>query len=120
MTEMKQICIHFLSGNCKYGPSCTKIHLTPSSDLLQEIEKKGPVVCNYYPNCKFTSSECKKLHIDVESQYEKDMSELRRLYIKIVNYETQEPYKLDQINRVKYMIKSDLELIKDTLTILQQ
>ena len=119
MAELKQICVHYLSGNCKYGASCTKIHITPNTEVLQEIERKGPVVCNFYPNCKFTQSECKKLHIDIENQYEKEMTEMRRLYLKLVNYDTSDNFKNDQIERIKFMIKTDLELIKDTLSCIQ-
>ena len=117
MAELKQICVHYLSGNCKYGATCTKVHICPSAETLQEIERKGPIICNFYPNCKFTQSECKKLHIDAENQYEKEMTELRRTYLTLINYDTKsDQRKIDQIDRVKFMIKSDLDLIKDTLS----
>lgn len=115
MSDLKQVCIHFMSGNCKYGNSCTKVHVNPTSDILQEIEKKGYTICNFYPNCKFTSSDCKKLHVDSEGQFEKEMTELRKLYLNLVNYDTFDPIKLGQIERVKFMIKSDMEMIRDTL-----
>lgn len=114
MTDIRQICVHFLSGNCKYGNTCNKIHTTPTTDLLQEIEKKGPIICNFYPNCKFTSNECKKIHIDIENIYEKELLELRKLYLNIVNYETNDSRKLSQIDRVKFIIKNDIEMLKDT------
>lgn len=120
MAEMKQVCIHFMSGNCKYGNTCTKVHVSPNSELLQEIEKKGPAICNFYPNCKFTSVDCKKLHVDSETQYEKEMTELRKLYLKIVNYETTDPLHLAQIERVKFMIKHDIDMIKDTWSCLSE
>jgi len=114
MSELKQICIHFLSGNCKYGNTCTKIHTSPSTELIQEIEKKGPIICNYYPNCKFTSSECKKIHINLENKYEKEMSEFKKLYLNIVQYDTIDELKIRQIDNIKFMIKHDLELLRNT------
>lgn len=120
MSELRQICIHFMSGNCKYGNTCTKVHVIPNTDILQEIEKKGPTICNFYPNCKFTNADCKKLHIDSETPSEKEVAELRRLYLKIVNLETTDSYKLSQIERIKYMIKCDLDMIKDTWTCLSE
>lgn len=115
MSDLKQVCVHFMSGNCKYGNTCTKVHVCPTTDILQEIDKKGPSICNFYPNCKFNSNDCKKLHIDSENQYEKELTELRKLYLKLINYETTDFNKINQIERVKFMIKHDLELIKDTL-----
>lgn len=120
MSELKQVCIHFMSGNCKYGNTCTKVHISPTTDILQEIEKKGPAICNFYPNCKFTSADCKKLHVDSETPHEKELTELRKLYLKIVTFETTDSYKLSQIERIKYMIKSDLDLVKDTWTCLSE
>jgi len=112
--DLKQICIHFMSGNCKYGPTCTKIHVTPTTELLNEIDKKGPTICNFYPNCKFTNSECKKIHIDIENQCEKEINDFRKLYLKLIYYDTNDEIKLDQIERIKFMVKSDFEIIKDT------
>ncbi len=114
MTELKQVCIHFLSGNCKYGNKCTRIHITPTTSILEEIEKKGPIICNFYPNCKFTNEDCKKIHIDTETYYEKELSDLRKLYLKIVNFDTNDIYKLQQIDKIKFMIKNDLDIIKLT------
>lgn len=114
MTDLKQVCVHFMSGNCKYTNHCTKIHISPTTEILQEIERKGPVICNFYPNCKFTSNDCKKLHIDTENQYEKEMTELRKLYLNVVNKDTNNTIKQDQIERVKFMIKNDIDMIRDT------
>lgn len=114
MSELKQVCLHFMSGNCKYGNICTKVHVSPTTDILQEIEKKGPSICNFYPNCKFTSMDCKKLHIDSENQYEKELSEFKKNYLKIVNFETTDLFKLGQIERIKCIFKSDFDIIKDT------
>lgn len=114
MSEIKQICVHYMSGNCKYGTTCTKLHVFPTTELLQEIEKKGSIICNFYPNCKFSNTECKKIHIDIENQYDKELLELRRLYLNLVNYETKDSIKLNQIERVKFMIKHDIEMMKDT------
>lgn len=114
MSELKQVCIYFLSGNCKYGNNCTKVHITPTTNILNEIEKKGPTICNYYPNCKFSSIDCKKLHVDSESQHEKEITSLGKYYFKIIKYETTDQYKLGQIERIKYMIKNDLDILKDT------
>lgn len=114
MSELKQVCIHFMSGNCKYGHTCTKLHINPTSEILQEIEKKGPIICNYYPNCKFTNLDCKKLHIDIENQYEKEIIELKKLYLKIVNYDSNDPLKQSQKERIKYLIKSDIDMLRDT------
>lgn len=120
MTELKQVCVHFMGGNCKYGNTCTKVHVSPTSEILQEIEKKGPVICNFYPNCKFTSVDCKKLHIDFENSFEKELTELRKLYLRIVNFETTDQSKLAQIERIKFMIKSDIDMVKDTWTCLSE
>lgn len=114
MVEMKQVCVHFLSGNCKYGNACTRIHVSPTSDILKEIEKKGPVICNFYPKCKFNSNDCRKLHIDTENQYEKDFNEFKKFYLNIINYETSNQFKLNQIERIKSLVKNDLDIIKDT------
>lgn len=118
MSDLKQVCIHFMSGTCKYGPTCTKVHVTPTSDILQEIEKKGPSICNYYPNCKFTRADCKKLHIDQDSQFEtqseKEFNEFRRNYFNIINLETSNQVKLNQIERIKFMVKTDMDMVKDT------
>lgn len=120
MSDLKQICTHFMSGNCKYGHTCTKIHVSPNTELLQEIEKKGPILCNFYPNCKFNSTDCKKLHVDYENEWEKEMIELRRIYLKIVNYNTNDSYKNNQIERAKFMVKHDLEMLKTTLACLTE
>lgn len=114
MTEVRQVCSHYLSGNCKYGVSCTKVHISPSIELLADIEKKGLVICNYYPNCKFDSESCKKLHIDCENQYEKDMSEFRKLYLNIMNVESDDSIKLEQIRQIKFMIDHDIFILRDT------
>jgi UDP-N-acetyl-D-mannosaminuronate dehydrogenase len=113
MTEIRQVCSHYMSGNCKYGSTCNKIHMSPTIELLQAIEKKGTSVCNYHPNCKFTADECKKLHIDYENANEKDLNELKRLYLGIVNMNV-DYIDQPQIERVKNMIKYDIEFLKDT------
>jgi hypothetical protein len=122
MTETRQVCSHFMSGNCKYGQSCTKIHISPTVELLQEIEKKGPIVCNYHPNCKFTSKECKKIHVDYENTNEKDITELRRLYMNIISMEQSNGSSRvqGQIDRVKAMIKYDIDFLRDTYECLSQ
>lgn len=114
MAELKQVCIHFMSGNCKYGNTCTKVHVSPTTDILQEIEKKGPSICNFYPNCKFSNNDCKKLHVNVETPQEKEFNELKNFYFKIINFETGDPRIKGQIERIKFMIGSDLNIIKDT------
>jgi hypothetical protein len=114
MTESKQLCIHHINGNCKYGLKCNKIHINPNLELLQEIEKKGPILCNFYPNCKFDDNECKKLHIDIDMYYLKEVLELKEIYAKIISFKTDDQVKLQQIERIKYMIKNDLSIIKDT------
>lgn len=120
MSELKQVCIHFMSGNCRYGSTCTKVHISPSVDILQEIEKKGTAICTFYPDCKFTSIDCKKLHIDSETRYEKELIELKKYYLNIVTFETTDPNKLNQIERIKFMIKGDLDIVKDTWTCLSE
>jgi len=120
MTELRQVCSHFMSGNCKYGHSCTKIHITPTTEILQYIEEKGYSICNFYPHCKFTSNECKKLHIDSDYLHDKDINEFKKIYLKIINFETTNSHKLVQVERIKSMIKSDIELMKDTLICLSE
>jgi len=82
MTELRQVCSHFMSGNCKYGHSCTKIHITPTTEILQYIEEKGYSICNFYPHCKFTSNECKKLHIDSDYLHDKDINEFKKILLR--------------------------------------
>lgn len=108
-----------MSGNCKYGQSCTKLHISPTVELLQEIEKKGPMVCNYHPNCKFTSKECKKIHVDYENANEKDITELRRLYMSIISMEPTSSNS-GQIDRVRSIIKYDIDFLRDTYECLSQ
>lgn len=120
MSESKQICSHFMSGNCKYGLTCTKIHISPTVELLQEIEKKGTTVCNYHPNCKFSSKECKKIHVNYENNNEKDIIELRKLYLSIISIDTNNEGAKKQIERVKAMVKYDIDFLKDTLECLSQ
>ena len=120
MSETKQICSHYMSGNCKYGTTCTKIHVSPTVELLQEIEKKGPIICNYHPSCKFTSKECKKIHLDYENANEKDITELRRLYMNIISMDSANSNAHSQVERVKAMIKYDVDFLRDTYECLSQ
>jgi hypothetical protein len=112
--SVKQLCIHYINGNCKYGLKCNKLHINPNLELLQEIEKKGPILCNFYPNCKFDDIDCKKLHIDIDNYYLKEILELKDIYSKIIFFKTEDPKQLHQIERIKYMIKGDLNILKDT------
>lgn len=116
MTDFKQICIHHINGNCKYGDKCTKVHTTSSPELLVEIEKKGPSLCAYYPNCKFNNNECKKIHI-IDKNIE-DINELTNYYNKIMLISTKDINKLRQIDRIKKLIKLDLDSLKDTYEVL--
>lgn len=114
MGDTKQVCTHFMSGNCKYGSTCTKVHVSPTTELLHDIERKGSTICNFYPNCKFSNVDCKKLHIDIDNQYVKEIDEFKKLYIKITSFETNDQTKLNQIERIKFMIKNDLDIIRTT------
>lgn len=112
MTEVKHVCVHFLSGNCKYGERCTKAHVNSSVELLNEIEKKGTAICNYHPTCIFTQEDCKRLHVEIRNNNE--INEFRTYYNKVLDIQTTDPYKLSQIERIKMLVKMDLEFIKDT------
>lgn len=112
MTEVKHICVHFLSGTCKYGERCTKLHVNSSPELLSEIERKGTALCNYHPTCIFSQEDCKRLH--VTSKLNSEINEFKMYYNKILDIQTTDPYKLGQIERIKTLIKMDLDFMKDT------
>jgi hypothetical protein len=115
MTEIKQICIHYLNDNCKYGNKCNKVHTISTPELLDSIDKKGLIVCTYYPNCKFTSKECKKIHIPTFHNTEiSDITDFNSYYYKIIEYKTDDLAKLALINNVKKLIKLDTEMLKDS------
>lgn len=118
MTEIKQICVHHLNGNCKYENKCSKMHIQAYPELLSEIEKKGNAICMYHPNCKFTSEECKRIH--VTERLDADMNELNKYYYKLLELKITDPEKIQQINRIKNMIKHDLFFIKDTYNVLTE
>jgi hypothetical protein len=118
MAEIKQICVHHLHGNCKYENKCSKMHIEPYPELFLEIEKKGNAVCMYYPNCKFNSDECKRIHIMERS--DNNMNELSKYYYKLLELKLTDPEQIQQINRIKYMIQHDLMFIKDTYDVLTQ
>lgn len=118
MSDIKQICMHFITGNCKYGDKCTKAHVNSSPELLLDIEKKGTAVCIYHPSCKFTSEECKRLHI-IDKNFN-DINELRNYYQKIMEINTTNSEKITQINRIKKMIQYDLIFLKDSYEVLKK
>ena len=112
MTEVKQICVHYLNNSCRYGEFCTKAHVKSTPELLYDIEKKGTALCTYHPNCVFSSKDCKRIHVTVRNS--SDINDLISYYFKIMDLETVDKDKMDQIERVRKLIKHDLEFIKDT------
>lgn len=112
MSDIKQICMHFLNGNCKYGDRCTKIHINSSPELLLDIDKKGTAICTYFPNCKFSSDDCKRIHVVAKNNG--DINEFKNYYCKILEINTTDPGKLCQIDRVKRLVKHDLDFLKET------
>jgi hypothetical protein len=112
MTDTKQVCLHYLGGTCKYGEKCIKAHIHSSPEILIEMEKKGTIICNFYPNCVYTSSECKRLHVNARNGG--DINDLCMYFFKIVEFNTNNKDKLDQINRIRKLIKHDLDFLKDT------
>jgi hypothetical protein len=161
MSETKQICIHHLDGKCRYGNSCTKVHVPDSPELREKIKiKNGAGICIFHPNCRFEESECRKLHIDIpdgsndrpsvfsfntrgpdsrpdirsdsrsdqrndtrqervsfpmESKEDQDLfQDFCNYYIKIAEYSTTNPGKLQQIDRIKNLLRGELGILKDT------
>jgi hypothetical protein len=114
MTEVKHVCVHFLSGNCKYGDRCTKAHTSSTPDLLLEIERKGTAICNYHPTCIFSSEDCKRLHVTSKNTINNEINEMKTYYNKLMEIQTTDQNKLYQIERIRSMIKLDLEFIKQT------
>jgi UDP-N-acetyl-D-mannosaminuronate dehydrogenase len=127
--EVKHVCTYFLHGSCKYKNKCNKIHLSPTTELLEDIEKKGTAICNFYPNCKFTKDECRRLHVDVNENTENVengttvqdtndniINKIKELYITILKYENNsDEAKVAQVNRIKYLMANDLDLLKNTV-----
>jgi len=110
----KHICVHHLAGNCKYKHDCSKVHTEGSKLLDDNIRKKGTSVCSFYPKCIFSYEECKKIHVNPHNSG--DMSEMIHFYYKILDISLTEKDKgkLEQIDKIRTLIKQDLVLLKDT------
>lgn len=114
-SESTLICIHHVRGKCRDGEKCTKKHVAPTQRLLDDIDKKGPYICSFHPNCKFDSYNCKKIHIDEINT--EDIDNFRNIYVKFLGINSSNKEYQDQVARFNNSLRFELKLINNAYNI---